>query len=332
MTPGYQVRRLQAADAPGVTACVRAIYGDSYAIIHPELYNPGKILHLNSGGWLVSVVALDPEGKVVGHYGLERPDHGSLAETGEAMVLPEHRHHGLMEAMRAKVIEAAEQLGLQGIFGQAVTNHPFSQKMYEHFSSAHPCGLLLAQLPQSFHNLPEQLPQRTSSLIYFRYLKSAVRVPVYLPPRHREMIVRIYQRFGLEPELARGTAPAGPERVEVRSLDRLQVGLVRVHEAGTETPDRLRQARRELCEKAGAAAVYLELPLPLPATPALCEAAEADGFFFAGLFPLFAESGDALRLQFLNADLDIARLQIENAFARELVDYIARERDRSPQS
>src|SRR5262249_49156938 len=96
--PGYAVRRLRPEDAPGVTDRVWAISGDTS--LHPELYRPDEIARLNADGELVSVVALDAGGRVVAHYALERPDLGPVAEEGEALVLPEHRHHNLMEAMR----------------------------------------------------------------------------------------------------------------------------------------------------------------------------------------------------------------------------------------
>ena len=77
-TPGYTVRRLRAEDATGVAACVRRVYGDSY--LHRELYQPDQIIRLNETGELVSVVALDAGEQVVGHYALERPGLGAIAE------------------------------------------------------------------------------------------------------------------------------------------------------------------------------------------------------------------------------------------------------------
>src|SRR5262249_2214499 len=87
----YTLRRLQPADAPGVARLVEAVYGDSY---YPrDLYDPEQIVHLNEAGKLVSVVALDGAGRVVGHYALERPRLTKVAEASDAIVLPEHRHH-----------------------------------------------------------------------------------------------------------------------------------------------------------------------------------------------------------------------------------------------
>jgi hypothetical protein len=50
---------LQPADAPGVTACVKEVYGDSYA--RPELYDPEQIVRMNRTGELVSIVAVHGE-------------------------------------------------------------------------------------------------------------------------------------------------------------------------------------------------------------------------------------------------------------------------------
>ena len=58
----------------GVTRLVEGVYGDTY---YPrQLYNPDEIVHLNAADKLVSVVALDAAGEVIGHYALERHDLG----------------------------------------------------------------------------------------------------------------------------------------------------------------------------------------------------------------------------------------------------------------
>src|SRR5262249_52102853 len=90
----YTPPRLPPAAAPGVAPLVEAVYGDSY---YPrDLYDPEQIVHLNEAGKLVSVVALDGAGRVVGHYALERPRLTKVAEASDAIVLPEHRHHHLL--------------------------------------------------------------------------------------------------------------------------------------------------------------------------------------------------------------------------------------------
>jgi hypothetical protein len=323
---GYQFRRFQPTDAAGIVACVRQIYGDSY--VHPELYDTEAICRLNDEGELVSVIATGPEGDVVGHYALERPDLGRLAETGEALVVPEHRHHQLMENMRTLLEQHARKLALKGLFGNVVTNHVFSQRVVERFAER-PCAVTLGWSPKSFHNMSQSLPQRMSELVYFKHLDLPEETVVYLPERHRLWCLRIYEQLSAPIKLRNGSPTnsqaSGCLRCEVRS-DLARANL-RIQSIGCDTASAIRDALAS-CQQSGIEAVFLDLPLADPGAPALCEQAESMGFFFSGICPLFASTGDVLRLQWLGVELDESLLQIESPLARELLGYVAAERRR----
>jgi hypothetical protein len=323
----YTVRRLRAEDARGVVDCVRRVYGDSY-IIHTELYHPEEIVALNEAGRLVSVVALNEGEEIVGHYALERPDPASrIAESGEAMVLPEHQHHHLLEKMRLLLEDEAARLGLHGIFGRTVTNHVFSQKMVERFGER-PCGVSLGRTPRTFRNMREALPQRMSIVFYFKYLGTADTVRIHVPPRHQEICRQIYEQFQvrLEPHASQSVPESGEFAVEHHP--ELKRSNILVRRVGKDTVEHVRAAHRELCRAQEVEVVYLELPLTEPGTPEACQALEEDGFFFSGVAPLYFPQGDVLRLQFLNVDLDTSLLQIESAFAKTLLKYVDQERQR----
>ncbi len=313
---GYTIRRLGPADATAIVRLVQEIYGDTY---YPrDLYDPEQIVHLNEVGKLVSIVALDSAGQVVGHYALERPHLGPVAEASDAIVLPEHRHHHLMEQMR--------RIGLAGLVGDPVTNHLFSQKAEEHFG-AFPCGVALGLWPRSFHNMPEALPQRMSFVIYFKVLRSRTQV-VHVATHHQEMTSRVYQQYGISVPLREEASAEGTGDMEVVVEAAVQTGTIRVRRLGADTVAGVRQARRELCAERGAKALTLELPLTQPGTAEVCRAAEEEGFFFSGLGPGFAHDGDTLLLQFLDEDLDLSLVQIDGPFANDLFTYVARERAR----
>jgi hypothetical protein len=319
---GYTVRRLLPDDAAGVTACVCRIYGDSY--FHREVYEPERLVALNATDQLVSVVALDGGGRIIGHYALERGVYPDIAEEGEAMVMPEHRHHHLMEAMRGLLEQEARRLNLLGLFGDAVTNHVFTQKLHERFGLA-PCAVELGALPRSFHNMPEPMPQRMSLLVAFKYLRPPMAAPVYAPGRHRAICARIYEGLGGQADFRDGgpAPPQGGLAVEVNPA--IQAATIRVERVGQDTAAEIIRARERCAE---AEAILLELPLAQPGAAAACEAAERAGFFFSGIGPSFAADGDTLRLQLLKVPLDVALVQIDAPFARELVAYVARERER----
>jgi hypothetical protein len=327
---GYTVRRLRPEDAAGVVDCVRQVYGDSY-IIHTELYHPEQIVELNRTGHLVSVVALDPEGRIVGHYALERPDpRASAVESGEAMVLAEHRHQHLLESMRTLLEEEAHRLGLRGIFGRTVTNHVYSQKVVERFGEK-PCGVSLGRTPRTFQNMREALAQRMSILFYFKHLTPMERRTLHLPRRHQDICGRIYAQFGVQAEWRETEKADGPGEHVVDFRPELQRAIIQVRRVGNDTAQAICRVRRELCDGGQVEVVYVELPLAQPGTAPVCDAAEEDGFFFSGVAPLYLTGGDAVRLQYLAVDLDTSLLQIENPFARELLAYVERERERIKQ-
>jgi hypothetical protein len=321
---GHTIRRLCPADAAGVARLVEAVYEDTY---YPrDLYDPEQIVRLNDAGKLVSVVALDSAGQVVGHYALERPHLEAIAESSDAIVRPEHRHHHLMEQMRVLLREEAVHLELTGLVGYPVTNHLFSQEAEEHFG-AHPCGVALGLWPRSFHNMPEPLPQRMSLVIYFEYLRPPGQV-LHVATHHRERSARIYQQYGIPVEWREGAPPEGRGEIMVEYEAGVQVGTIGVRRVGTDTAAAVRRARHELCEGRGARALSLELPLAQAGTAEVCRAAEEEGFFFSGLGPAFASDGDALLLQFLVEDIDPSLLQVASPFAKDLLAYVGSERER----
>jgi len=320
----YTVRRLTPIDAQAIPELTNRVNGPGY--IHAEVYHPERLLRLNESGQLVSVVALHSEG-VVGHCALERPDLGPLAESGEAMVLPEHQHHHLLDRMKIALDEEARKLGLAAIFGNAVTHHVFSQRTEERFKGR-PTSFLLAASPAQAHRLPADYPQRVSLLCYFTFLCEPGGTVAHLPDNHRPIIGKIYELLGRKVEFRAPGATRGPGELSSSYDPATQKGVIKVAEPGSDSAARIDEARHGLMQNFGAEVIYLELPLDRPATANLCQRAEELGFFFSGLSPQAPGSGDWLRLQFLKRPIDFSLLQIEGEFARELLSYIEAERSR----
>jgi hypothetical protein len=321
---GCVVRRFRPEDAARVTRLVQAVYGDSY--YPPALYDPQQIVRLNETGKLISILALDAASDVIGHYALEPFQVGTVAEASDAIVAVDYRHHHFFEDMRVLLREEANRLGLTGLVGYPVTNHPFSQKAEEHFGS-HPCGVAPGLWPRSFHNMPEPLTQRMSFVIYFKYLRPAGEV-VHAATPHSEMLARIARQWGIPVRRQDGASGEGAGEITVEHEPEVQTGTIRVQRVGADTAAAIRQARAHLLG-GGTKAIALELPLAQPATAELCRDAEAEGFFFSGLGPAFAADGDALLLQFLVEDLDLSLIQIANPFAKELLGYVSQQRERA---
>jgi hypothetical protein len=311
-------------DAEGVVSCLRKIYGTTY--VHPELYDPDEIRRRNETFELVSVVAVNSDDEVIGHYALERPGLPPIAEAGVAVVLPEYRHHALMERMRVLLEQEAVDLDLIGLFGHAVTNHTFSQKVDERFQEE-PCAISLGWSPKTFHNLAEPMPQRMSELLYFKYLRRPSSTTVYLPQRHAEWLKQLYGVLKVSVEEGDAEAPTGMGEVKVVARRDLGRANFQVETVGKNSHETIASLTEDM-QRQGIEAVFLELPLAQPGTPALCESAESLGFFFSGLGPSFAADGDVLRLQKLTSSLDIDLILVESDHAKDLLAYVKAERQR----
>lgn len=322
----YDVRGFRPSDAAGISELVREVYGDGYGV-HEELYHPDRITALNDGGELVSFVAIDPASRVVGHYALEC-SLLRVAETGEAMVSPDHRHHGLMERMRELVEAAAYRLRLAAIYGRCVTSHTFSQQSEER-AGCRPCNLTLGLAPRTFHTVGQAPNQRMSTVTFAKLLTDHSAHALHAPQRHRAIVGKAYQQLGLSATFTEGRAnDAAPTQIEVDARPDLGEASYRAPRIGADFADRLRRAVAEQTAGGKMEALFLDLPLSDPGAPDAAEAAESQGFFLAGVAPGGFADCDALCYQRLLVDLDVNLLQLAHPFALELRDYVAAERRR----
>jgi hypothetical protein len=174
----------------------------------------------------------------------------------------------------------------------AVASHVFSQRM-EEGTDAHVCGLRLGSLPRATrfqHIQTEAQPQRVSSVPYYKALAPLPPPIVHAPARHRAVLKRLYAALDVAPRWRPGGAPATSSDLAVHYDRARRLGHIRVYQVGYDTGAEVRRAQGDLRATTGAEVIYLELPLAQAGTPALCEAAEAAGFFFGWLAPLGAQT------------------------------------------
>jgi hypothetical protein len=167
---------------------------------------------------------------------------------------------------------------------------------------------------------------------YFKYLTPPAQAKVCAPSRHREVLGRIYGNLGVSCESLEPSGSLGHGEVTVHYDRETGAGTIQVNRIGSDTLPEIEQAQRDLCDMAGAAVIGLNLPLAQGTTPYLADAAAALGFFFSGVLPHSAPDGDFLRLQFLNAELNLERLHLASQLARELLAYVLKDKARVGQN
>jgi len=291
---------------------------------------------------VLSVVAQsDLSGDVVGHYALEVAGFGqfgvktpAIGELGKAVVDPAHRGRGLMERMRRFTEGTAKARGMLALFSEPTMIHPYSQKANESLG-ARACAVMLGMFRTEDNRMrairTAAQQQRGSLLMYYQPLQQPRPRVLALPERHADMLGRTYRgcEIPFEPLPQAEHGPKGQTtELEARFLAGIDLGQIHVRQVGQDIGAALRAARDELVRRAGSPVIFLQMRLSDPGTNAACEAAEQLGFFYSGMCPLHDDGHDVLQLQYVEVDMDVAKLAVAGAFARELVDYVAAERAR----
>lgn len=323
----YQIRRMQAGDAEQISQLIYRAYGSSY--FNRDVYYPERVAALNRSGEVVSFVASGRDGRLVGHYALERNQPGPVAEGGQAVVDPAHRGRHLLDRLKEAAIVEAKALGLAGMYADAVTLHTLTQQSNLRHGARPVCADLgIAPDTETFKGIAAS-SQRISCLLYFLGFREARERRVFVPARFREPIKRIYDGIQWPVDFGEA-APATEEHGTLTVRFDAGAGLARfqVSRIGKDTPAALRHGKRELLEGSHADALFVDLPVADPATPAVVQALEEEGFSFAGLAPDFSPEGDLLRLLYLTRPLNREPIKTIEPLGAWLIDYALTERER----
>ena len=325
----YTFRLMQPEDAAGVTRCFQAAYGDTYPTAY--FYDPAKLVELNRAGALVSAVAVsDLTGEVVGHSAVQRYGSSANAEIGFSVVVAAHRKGNLTVPICEVLIQGAVQRGIRRLVGHSVTNHPAMQILSARLGFTS-CAVALGAMPAgtTFKKINEQLTQRESCVVDMKFCVPPETAVICAPVHHRPMLERIYEAVGKPATFQPLPEPSGAGQVEIMINRAWGIADIQVRRIGTETAADIRRRLGELTDAEKIDIVYLELPLGQGGIDGVCRDAEAAGFFFAGLSHSSAEGDrESLFLQHPNTKIDMSGLVLATPTAREIFDYVVKERER----
>ncbi|MHB8084906.1 MAG: GNAT family N-acetyltransferase [Dehalococcoidia bacterium] len=326
------IRLMKPDDSVDLSRCVYRCYGYTYA--NGDVYFPDRVRELLESGLLISHVALNPEGEVIGHLAIrkEHPD-DRVGERGQAVVDPRYRGHGLLNKLLTAVIEHARGVGMYGTYSEGVTVHTFSQKAAI-AAGGRETGILLGFTPATmfFKKIQEgERQQRQAIVLIYTRLNDEPWRDVYPPFHHEGIIRRIYETNSYRRNIRSAADVREPVELALSSLVDISVqaeagrAFMHVTQYGADLEDLVKFRLRELCLRR-VDCIYLDLPLSHPATQRFCANLEMLGFFFGGIIPEFSD-GDMLRLQYLNnVDVDPANIQIALDFGKELLNYVVKAR------
>jgi len=316
-----EVDRFQPRDAEGVARLYHAIWGETFPLDY--VYDPERIRDENVGGALHQFVARTDSGDIVGVGSLFRamPGRGML-ESGGLMILPDYRMGMLLFQLKGRMMHAArEELGLNAVFGQSVTDHLTTQKLNRRHGFLPTCFELEAMAPRPEGDSVGTGGGRISLLdefLVFRDIPHAV----HLPPPYAGVLRAAQARLGLaRTELAPG-ACVGPGTVSVWSMAPASLAKMTVEVPGDDLADAV--ATMETGH-AGWHVFQVLLPLSHPGVGQAVEMLRGRGYFLGGLLPLWTDR-DVLLMQKIATPGEGAQPQLLTEDARAVMESVTKDK------
>lgn len=318
-------RMMSPADATGLTRCVYRTYGYSYGSDY--IYNPAEVRELLASGIIESFLAVTEADDVVGHLALMYHKPGAMVgESGQAVVDNRFRGRKLFEQLKVQLIDYAKKKGLYGIYSEATTAHPYSQKGNITLGAVE-TGFMLAYAPESLaiktiESSSKEL--RMAGLFYYLNINDSPERTIYLPENHKEILSIIIGKIGLNRKTGSPAAQFDAQtHTVVHSKIRPEWGhaLMFVSEYGSDFERIMKTMLREI-KNQKIASIYTDLSLGNPLTPLAYSILETIGFSFSCFIPEY-EDGDVIRLQYLNnCTVDPEKISVAAEFGKELLAYI----------
>jgi GNAT superfamily N-acetyltransferase/anti-sigma regulatory factor (Ser/Thr protein kinase) len=312
-----EVRAATSQDAEAIAQLLYENYHLSY--VHADFYRPRYLMETLASGGLLSTIAVH-DGRVIGHGALMPLPGVSSAESGAAVVHSAYRGLGVFGRLSGHTLDIAIERGLASVFGDAVTIHPFSQRVERsngYFETALQLGMVPAQT--TMRGFGGDGPRRrTATLRSYRPFDDRPR-RVALPAVYRELLEGVYANVGLTIESRTEQAPFEGDAVAVEIDEPRSLGFLRLRRSEGEAGSALEAAVHHLrSQHVDVAYADVDLMAVNDVNEATAELNEL-GFFAAGLVLHGLDGNDYLRLQLLDSEeIELEDIVCDSAFAEAL--------------
>jgi len=323
----YTVRPFEATDALSLCKLAYFTYGYSYS---DYIYYPQKVIKMVENKELISHVAVNKKGEVIGHVALEFSENSeTTAELGVAFTNPNYRGHKVFHNLCVSIINEAKAIGLKGLYANAVTGHTISQIGLAKFDFI-PTGINLGYIMDfDFKKITGISNQRLNTLTMFLNFTNSENKRIYLPPKYAEITEYIYELLNMKRHIKSNIEvdtfeqEKGIMHTSMNSL--INVAFMEVHEYGKDTLEEI-ISKWKYYKLEKVSVIYLYLDLENEYTPFITKRINEMGFIFAGIIPNFINEKDALIMQFPNnMKVDFSKIQVYNRESEKLLDFIKNE-------
>jgi len=318
-------RLLEPGEGAVLSEAIRTAYGESYDV--RWVYDAAEVSARLAAGTYVSCVAETAAGELLCHEGVSfTSPSDAVGHSGQAVTMPAARGQHLFTRTKRFLIDWACEKGMAGMYSEATAAHPYSQRANVELG-AHETGFLLGWIPASVSNdAAGGRRGRQSAALFYTKLNDGHERSVYAPERHLGIVGHTLELCELRGTLAEPPPDATlAERTELHvAIDAdHNLALISVSIPGKDLQTAIAGERHHLFHRARLDAVYIDLPLDIPATALVADRLERLGVSYAGIFPNTRCDGDVLRMQSLHrVRIEANDVSVASDHGRKLLDYV----------
>lgn len=284
--PGQEIviERFTPEFAEGVTKCFKQIYGEGYPI--DTYINPEKLIEENKKKRVISIITRTVNNEVVGHLSLfnSNPNNLKIYESGSGVVIKEYRNtEKLFTRMTAFSEKIGKEEGIDGVYGEPVCNHPFSQKICYNLKWI-PTAIEVDLMPATAYAKEASAKGRVSVFWCFKTFIPKFHT-VYIPERYRDFFEIVYNRIDdkRDVKISDKSVPIGNSTIiSSQVFEFAQVARMSIKEVGKDLEEKLKIAEKE-AEERGVVCFQAWLDLAKPYVGEAVEILRKNGYFLGGL-------------------------------------------------
>jgi GNAT superfamily N-acetyltransferase len=315
----FTIGLMRRSDAAGAANLLLTIYRDGRPA--KKYAGADSLVSANEKGEIISIVARDTRGEVIGHSALfNNAANSGTYEIGMAAVQPEYRGKGVFTRMISRCQEiAARNSNIAGIYGKPACNDISSQQAASGLGYS-TFAFEMDIIPDSGYSGEKTPSVRIASLLNFKTIKRKPHV-IYLPAIYEHTMRLIYR--GLDDDrIIRVSGESldftGKTALETRDSDFPGVTGINVVNAGTDFESSSCEKEKTIRDD-GTMIVQVLLRLSCPWAGSVVDILRRQGYFFGGILPRwFNEDGMLMQKSFITPDWE--RVVLDSPKARAILE------------
>ncbi len=325
-TDAIHYRALLTDDVPALQTLLKRCYGDSY--FDALYFDADALRDAIAKKQLRSCIALNASGDIVAHLGMRHAEGSLTSDSSLAIVDPKYRAKGLLVETGIRLCQTCLEMGLCGIYGTAVTVHPYTQKANLR-SNAGITGIYLNYIPSGTRFLEVDNAQSdtpTPAVLMLTPLSPPPRRSCYIPQHYAGHIRAAFDHCNMQRDVLTHEPPlATHSKIRLIHKARQRVCYFWVDTPGCDLAEYITQHMARL-KPEPINAFYIHLALDQAGLDACIAQLNRAGFFYAGVL-VESSQRDWLILQCITGpEPDWEAVQLVGEHTNQLMRFIRDDR------